>query len=150
MADQLPPPIAPRNPATHRSHQRQVFAQILLPMLTALAGAVILAILSTTSVAGSAPQTALWAHISTIFMAVLAISAGLGVLIVLIAMIFGTGWVLNKLPGYSYIGQLYAQIIQIRVKQIADLSSLPVIQLKTGWKALSAFSTAIRKQLGGK
>jgi len=150
MADQPLFPPASRNQATHQKHQRQVFAQILLPMLAALAGAVTLAILSTTHGAGSEPRTALWAHISTIFIAVLVISAGLGILAMLVALIFVTGWLLKKLPGYSYIGQLYAQIIQQRVKQIADLSSMPVIRVKTGWKALTAFSSAIRKLLGGK
>jgi hypothetical protein len=150
MADQLPPPTLPRNPATRRRHQQQVFAQILLPMLAAVAGAVILAIFATTSAVGSAPRTAVWAHISTILMTVIAISAGMGILIMVIALIAGTGWLLKKIPGYSYIGQLYAQIISLRVKQVADISSQPVIQLKSGWKALTAFISAFRQILGGK
>ncbi|MBA4420717.1 MAG: hypothetical protein C0391_06190 [Anaerolinea sp.] len=127
------------NPATRSAHQRQFFVQILLPVVVISAGLLALGLLA--AFTGSqvyTSRTAVWAHISTIFMVLIVIVVSLGCLVLTLASIYGLGWLLSHLPGYSYIAQLYVQLFTSRIQSIANRTTQPFITVKSGWAAARA------------
>lgn len=128
-----------RNPITRSAHQQQFFLQILLPIVMISAGLLALGLLAAFN--GSqvdASRTAVWAHISTIFMVLIVITVSLGCLVLTLASIYGLGWLLSRLPGYSYIAQLYVQLFSSRIQSIANSTTHPFISIKSGWAAARA------------
>jgi hypothetical protein len=85
---------------------------------------------------GGINHTAVWAHISTIFMVVILIGSGLVVLAILALVIYALGWVLSRLPEYSFIAQLYLQLFGSKIQTLADKTSSPFIAIQSVWAGL--------------
>lgn len=128
-----------RNPETEKRHVQQLWVQILLPLLIITAGLIVLGVLAAIGGPAGDPQTtAIWAHISTIFMALLLMAAGLVAFLFILLVIFGLGWLNSRLPGYTYIAQLYTLMFSRRIGEFADKASRPMIQAKSSWAGSQA------------
>lgn len=126
--------IPKRNPETRKLHLQQFYLQILLPVV--LFAILMLALGTLASMGG--PQdgidhTAVWAHISTIFMVVIVFISGLVTLAILILVIYALVWLLSKLPEYSFIAQLYLQLFGSRIQTLAGKTSSPFIAIRSAW-----------------
>lgn len=110
-------------------HQKQVFWQILTPIIVAILGLLLVTILSTIG-AGKTPEiNEKWANISTIFLLLPTILFGL----LILALVIVAFWLLRKvtknIPPYtSYIYHLFNRTNGI-TKNIAIKSAEPFIQV---------------------
>lgn len=127
-------------PLVNPNHRRQVFWQIWLPLgLTALlviTSAVLAVVMSTGS---TRPTTGQLAAISTIWIILPLIPAGLIFLLFTIGLIYLTARALKIVPVYSRLAQIYIQIIGVKVSNLMDRLAKPLIQLggsTAGWKAV--------------
>ncbi len=123
-----------RNPETRKAYNRDFFLQILLPIL--LFSILLLALgflASFGNIQDGINHTAVWAHISTIFMVILILITGLVVLAFSILIIYGLAWLLSRLPDYSFIAQLYLQLFGEHIHNIADKTSAPFIAIQSAW-----------------
>jgi len=131
-----------RNPETQKTFTQQFYLQILLPVLLfsiILLGLGVLASVSGTQ--GGINHTAVWAHISTIFMVILLFIAGLAAFAILLLGIYALAWLLSRLPEYSYIAQLYLQLFGRHIHTLADKSISPFIMIRSVWAGiLSVFN----------
>lgn len=126
-----------RNPDTQKIYRQQFILQILLPLLLLsilLLGLGALASISGTQ--GGINHTAVWAHISTIFMVIFLFITGLGALAILIFGIYALAWLLSRLPEYSYIAQLYLQLFGRHIQTLADKSISPFIMIRSLWAGI--------------
>jgi hypothetical protein len=126
-----------RNPETLKIYRQQFFLQILLPVVLfsiLLLGLGILAAVSGTQ--GGINHTAVWAHISTIFMVIFIFIAGLVALAIAILVIYALAWLLSRLPEYSYIAQLYLQLFGRNIHTLADKSTSPFILIRSLWTGM--------------
>lgn len=83
-------------------------------------------------------HTAVWAHISTIFMVVIAFGSGLIALAILALVIYALAWLLSKLPEYSFIAQLYLQLFGSKIQTLADKTSSPFIAIHSAWAGMKS------------
>lgn len=123
------------NPETTGRHQVQFQQQILLPIL---AGALILLALGVLASTAGTDRPAVWANISVIFMAVVFGLGGLFSLLLVVALIMGTNWVLRKLPPKSYLAQYYTAYAGQLLTGFFDKLTRPVIQAKSGWAGVAS------------
>lgn len=126
-----------RNPETQKIYRQQFFLQILLPVVLfsiLLLGLGVLASVSGTQ--GGINHTAVWAHISTIFMVLFIFIAGLVALAIVVLVIYALAWLLSRLPEYSYIAQLYLQLFGRRIQSLADKSTSPFILIRSIWTGM--------------
>ncbi len=123
-----------RNPVSRKAYQQDFFLQILLPVI--LFSLLLLALGFLASFSPSQDginHTAVWAHISTIFMVIILVISGLAALALLVLIIFALAWLLSRLPEYSFIAQLYLQLFGGHIHNLADKISSPFIGIQAGW-----------------
>lgn len=115
---------------SYKKHRRQLWTQILLPML--LAVLVFLAITALTSVVTFRDHgdVARWAAISTIWLVLPVMLAGLLFLVLLIALIYLVAKVATLIPPYTYEGQRIMYRIDGSIRRVAAMIRRPVLGLK--------------------
>jgi hypothetical protein len=126
-----------RNLDTQKLYRQQFILQILLPVL--LFSILFLGLGVLASISGTQDginHTAVWAHISTIFIVIITFIAGLAGLALLIMVIYALAWLLSRLPEYSYIAQLYLQLFGRQIHSLADKSTSPFILIRSVWTGM--------------
>ncbi len=118
------------SPAEHPSyqkHRRELWMKILLPMLVAVA--VIVAIAALTGIAAFRAQSEVgrWAAISTIWIVLPIMAAGLLLLIIFIGIIYGMARLLALIPAYTGYAQRIVWRIEGYIRRGADASIKPVL-----------------------
>lgn len=134
----MPPPI---NPETKIKHDQQFWLQIMLPVLLGSALMIAAGVFAACE-PGDRPAT--WAHISTILMVIMMFGVGILLLSILILAIFGSDWLLRKLPNYSYIAQIYINYFGMKVNEVSTSATKPVVGIRTviaGFKKLFNLQT---------
>jgi uncharacterized membrane protein len=136
MKAELPSPLdKPRSAAApeHASyllHRKQRNLQIILPVVlstVALVGMIVLVSLATFKSGGDVER---WAAISTIWIVIPILLAGLVTLAILIGLIYLMARALNALPHYTGIAQDYVDIARGYIIRGADMIVKPVIALE--------------------
>lgn len=123
---------APPQHYSYQQHRRQRIRQIILPViLSALlfVGMIVLISLATFKSNGDVSR---WAAISTIWVVIPIMAAGLVFLAVLIGLIYLMALALGALPHYTGIAQDYVHIARRYILRAADVAVKPVIVLN-GW-----------------
>ncbi len=115
---------SPSNPETKIKHQRQFWVQIMLPVLLGTAAIVTAGIFAAS---GPGDRPAVWANISTILMVIMMFGIGIILLLALSLAIFGSDWLLRKLPYYSYIVQIYITYYGKKINDLSTSSAKPVV-----------------------
>ena len=112
---------------SYQLHRRQVWEQILLPIL--LTVILIIAIIVLTSIATFRDNgdVARWAAISTIWLVIPVMLAGLILLAILFAVIFLFAKVLGVIPPYSYQAQKYVYRIEGYVRRGTEMLVKPAL-----------------------
>jgi len=118
--------IRPKDHPSYRLHRRQVWAQILLPVLLA-------ALLFAAAVAGISLATfrdngdvGRWAAISTIWLVVPVMVVGILFFAVLSALIYLISRLIGLIPPYSYQAQRIVYRVDGGVRRFAELARRPV------------------------
>lgn len=123
MKAELPKPVH----ESYKRHRRQLASQIILPMVLAallFLAAVVLINLATFRGSG---DTARWAAVSTIWIAIPVMIASLIVLAVLVGLIYLLARLLGIAPHYTSQAQDFVQRLGARLRRLADLIVRPVI-----------------------
>jgi hypothetical protein len=126
MSNVQPSPLTERNPETHKVHRREVFWQILFPLII---GAIVCLALAILVGLGSNPTVYRWGDISIIWLVLLTILPSILVLAVLVALVYGLVRLLHVLPGFAYRVQKLLWVFQARVQRITDGAVEPVMKI---------------------
>jgi hypothetical protein len=139
-SERLTPQLPPPNPVTTGRHRRQLFRQVTLPVLLAMAGFLGLTVLAWLA---TAPQARLWSDVSLVFLAVLlSIFLILGVLIVA-ALSFVLLFLNRRLPPYTRLLQDYSEVARRTARVYSDKAVEPI--LKT--QGFTASARALKRRL---
>lgn len=140
----------PVNFETRSAHRRQFGLQILLPFLL---GAVILLSLGAVAASSQGDGSAIWANISLILIVSILMITGLGLIVLVAGMIFGTDWLIKNIPPVSFLAQIYLDYFGKQINRASDSIARPVVEIKSGkasWDALvKRFSKSFRKNNSG-
>ncbi|MHB0989388.1 MAG: hypothetical protein ACYC3P_12110 [Bellilinea sp.] len=120
-------------------HRRQVFWQILLPVILAGTGVIALIVLAAIAATRGSTVTGTWANIATVWLIIPLIFTGLFFTIFTAAMIFLLARLLRNVPTYTRLAQLYLQIFSVKVDTILQRTVQPQIMLLSRWAAWRAF-----------
>jgi len=124
---------------SYQLHRKQRTTQIILPMVISmllLIGMIVLISLATFKSDGDVGR---WAAISTIWIVIPILFAGLIVLATLIGLIYLMARALGALPHYTGIAQDYVYIAQGYITRAADMVVKPVIALEGLIENVKAF-----------
>lgn len=121
------PLLRPEDHLSYQLHRKQVWQQILLPIL--LAVLILIAVIVLTSVATFRDngEVGRWAAMSEIWLVIPLIVAGLILLILLIAIIYLVVRLTNLIPPYSYQAQIIFYRIESGAKRINKMARRPVL-----------------------
>jgi uncharacterized membrane protein len=135
MKAQLPHP----EHYSYQLHRKQRATQIFLPMVISallLIGTIVLVSLATFNSNGDASR---WAAISTIWIVIPILLAGVIVLAILIGLIYLMARALGALPRYTGIAQDYVYIAQSYITRAADMVVKPMIAIEGFIENVKAF-----------
>ncbi len=121
-----------------RLHRKQFWLQILLPILLLSLGMIALIVLISMSTFRGNGDVARWAAISTIWLLIPVMLAGLLVLVLLIAIVYLLIQLNRRIPPYSYLAQRFVYRIEDLTKQLARMVRRPVLILQQIWASIRA------------
>ncbi len=129
MKSPLPLP-RPEDHLSYQSHRKQVWQQILLPIL--LTVLIFIAVIVLTSVATFRDngEVGRWAAMSTIWLLLPVLIAGFMFLIILVTLIYLMLRLANLIPPYSYQAQRIFYRIEGGAKNISQVAHKPVLLLQ--------------------
>lgn len=120
----LPSPV--EHPS-YQLHRRQLWTQILFPILgvvLTLAAVIVLISIATFRDGGEVER---WAAISTIWIVIPVLAAGLVVLLIFVGLVYGMAKLLAFIPPYSGYAQKMVWRIEGYVRRGADASIKPIL-----------------------
>ncbi|MFZ3078979.1 MAG: hypothetical protein WA109_04775 [Bellilinea sp.] len=120
-------------------YRRQVFWQILLPVILAGAGVIALIVLAAIASTRGSTVTGTWANIATVWLIIPLIFTGLFFTIFTAGMIFLFSRLLRNVPTYTRLAQLYLQIFSVKVDTILHRAVQPQINMLSRWAAWRSF-----------
>jgi hypothetical protein len=129
------------NPVTYPQHLRQMWIQIRAPMIVGLLAILIIAFFATQA---SNPDVSRWGNISTIF---LIIPLGLILLVtfaILGLIVYGLYRLLNLLPRYAHMAQLYVYHYSQLIIRLADRVAQPIIRVNGFFASLRVLRKRLR------
>lgn len=129
MSNTSPSPV---DELARANHRRQLYWQILLPILFATLAFIALGMFAASA---GTDRPAVWANISTIMIACILMFTGLGSLLFLAVGIMGVDWLIKKLPPFSYLVQLYVMYFGKKIRDLADQSTKPVVSIQSNASA---------------
>jgi hypothetical protein len=124
---------------SYQQHRRQRTAQIILPVVISallLIGMIVLISLATFKSNGDVSR---WAAISTIWIVIPILLAGLILIAILTGLIYLMARALGALPHYTGIAQDYVYIAQSYITRVADMVVKPMIALEGFIEKVKAF-----------
>jgi len=125
MKAQLPHP----EHYSYQLHRKQRVTQIILPMVVSalvLVGMIVLVSFSTFKSDGDVSR---WAAISTIWIVIPILFAGLVLIAILVGLVYLMARALDALPHYTGMAQDYVSIARSYIIRGADMAVKPVISL---------------------
>lgn len=143
MKSRLPSPIP--NHLSFQRHRKQMWTQILLPIFIAaliFAGVIIITSLATFRDQGEVSR---WAAISTIWLILPVMVAGLIFLILLVGMIYLLARIMKLIPPYSSQAQRFVYRIESAVKRFAELFKKPKLALQEIARLVRTYVDNVRK-----
>jgi hypothetical protein len=120
-------PEFPENQLSYQKHRRQLWLQILLPLLVGLILILAVAVLTGIVAFGESGDAYRWAAISTIWLVIPIMVFGLIVLAILIGIVYLLARTLKVIPPYSSQAQYYVNRGASEVKRFSDMAAKPVL-----------------------
>ncbi len=133
-------PLRPEDHPSFQLHRKQLWTQILLPLLIAVL--IFIAVIVFTSIATFRDNgdVSRWAAISEIWLVLPVLAAGLILLLILIGLIYLVSYITPIIPPYTYLAQRFMYRVDGYVKRFAEMTRKPVL-------ILQELSTLIRNYL---
>ena len=127
--------VTDRNPLTHAKHKREVFWQILLPMMI---GVLLVLVVAFVIIFGAQSSSDLsrWADVSTIWLILPSLFITLIFLIILSAFVYLITLLLRLTPRYALIVQLYFEIGKYKVHYYSNRITEPIIKARGFWAVI--------------
>lgn len=123
----LPNSLRSEDHLSYKAHRKQVWQQILLPiLLTTVVFIAVIALLINNSLRGNS-DVGRWAAMSTIWILLPVLATGFILLIILGALIYLILRLINLIPPYSYQAQRIFHRIENGAKDINKIAHKPVI-----------------------
>ena len=116
------------NPYTRDRHQRQVFWQVLFPVIL---GAIIIIVLAVFVSISANTQVTRLSDISIIFLILPTAVVALLVLVIFGGLIFLLAKTISVLPPYTRMAQIYLDRITTVLKKAADSAASPVMNIES-------------------
>lgn len=124
---------------SYRRHRKQVWRQIILPMALAVALMLVLTVLLIIVTARGSEDVGRWAAISTIWILLPVLLAGLVVFVLLVGLIYLMARLLGVLPTYTGLAQDYVQLGALYVQRFTEAAVKPIFAVD----GLAAYFKAI-------
>ncbi|HEX7973228.1 MAG TPA: hypothetical protein VF498_02380 [Anaerolineales bacterium] len=124
-------PLADRNPATRKAHQREVLWQITVPLIVGLLALLALCVLAAI---GPAAVASRWADVSLIWLILPMFIVLLIIIAIFGGIAFGVIKLIGVLPIYSRKVQDLFVMIGAQVRRFSDMAVEPVLRVH-GFKA---------------
>jgi len=124
---------------SYQQHRKQLTTQIVLPMVISTLVLICVIVLISLATFNSNGDVGRWAAISTIWIVIPILLAGLIVLAILVGLIYLMARALGALPHYTSIAQDYVRIAQNYIIRGADMIAKPVIGLEGFIENVKAF-----------
>jgi hypothetical protein len=120
-----------RNPQTHAAHKREVFLQIILPIL--IGSIILIALVVGVIYAGATGngQVSRWADISLVWLLLPGILSALFLLVFLTILTIGLTRLLHVFPIYAYRMQLLIFKFETSVTKATDMAVEPVLKINS-------------------
>ena len=134
---------SPTEHPSYQKHRRELWTKILVPMLVAVAVIVAVATLTGIATFRDNGDVARWAAISTIWIVIPIMAAGLLLLIVFVGIIYGMARLLAIFPAYTGQAQKIVWRIEGYIKHGTDMAVKPVL-------ALEGITATIKRFIGTK
>jgi uncharacterized membrane protein len=125
MKAKLPQPVH----ESYKKHRRELVWQIILPVALASLLVVALIVLVNVAAFNQGGDAARWAAISTIWIILPVMLAGLVLLVILVALVYGMMRLLDVTPKYTGLAQDYVHKAAGYVRRGADMAVKPVLFL---------------------
>jgi hypothetical protein len=137
--------ITARDHPSYRLHRKQLWLQILLPILLSVLIVLALAILTGIATFRDQGDVGRWAAISTIWLTLPVIIAGVILLALVIVLIYLVSQITSRLPIYSHQTQQIFYRIEGGVKRYAEMFRKPMLALKELTRLGRAYIDNMRK-----
>ncbi|HEY9151760.1 MAG TPA: hypothetical protein VIN60_02660 [Anaerolineales bacterium] len=111
---------------SYQLHRRQMWTQILLPVLLTVIVFITIIVITSIATFRNNGDIARWAAISTIWLVLPVMIAGLIVLVILMAIIYLLARLIGVIPPYSYQAQKIVYRIEGYVKRGAEMILKPM------------------------
>ena len=121
---------SPAEHPSYQNHRRQLWTQILLPILGVILLLVALIVLISVATFRDGGDVERWAAISTIWIVIPILVAGLVVLLIFVGLVYGMAKLLALIPPYSGYAQKMVWRIEGYVRRGADASIKPVLAVE--------------------
>lgn len=135
----MKPQLPIREHYSYQVHRKQRVTQIILPMVLVVLLMIALIVLISLSTFTSGGDVGRWAAVSTIWLIIPVLIAGLIVLAVLAGLIYLMARLLGLLPTYTGLAQDYVYIARGYILRAADMVVKPVIALNGFIENILAF-----------
>lgn len=124
-----------RNPVTHAVHKREVFWQIIFPIIV---GALIILTLAVGSGLVSYNIASQAANISMMWLLIPLLFFTLIFIIMTAGLAYGLIRLIGILPPYAALVQNFFIMLNLEVRQASDLAAEPVLKTASAWARLRA------------
>jgi uncharacterized membrane protein len=132
---------------SYQLHRRQVWGQILLPVLLALLAVIAVIVLTGLAAFGDGGDVGRWAAISTIWLVLPVMVAGLIFLILLIGMIYLLMRLTRLIPPYSHQAQRIFYRVEGGARRIGEMARKPVLLFQEFGKLIKAYTDKAQKRM---
>ena len=112
---------------SYQLHRKQVWTQILLPILLAVLVFITVIVLTSVATFRDNGDVARWAAISTIWLVLPVMIAGFVILAILLAIIYLLVWLIGMIPPYTNQAQRFVYQIEGYVKRGTEMIVKPVL-----------------------
>ncbi len=133
-------PLRTEDHPSYQLHRKQLWTQILLPLLIAVLIFIAVIVLTSVATFRGNGDVSRWAAISEIWLVLPVIVVGLILLLVLVGLIYLVSYVTPIIPPYTYQAQRFVYRVQSIVNRFAEFARRPVL-------ILQELSTLIRNYL---
>jgi len=116
--------------ASFQNHRRQLWTQILLPLLAAVIVILAVAVLTGIATFRDNGEVERWAAISTIWIVLPLLAAGLLVLLLFLGLIYGMARLLQLIPPYTGQAQEFLRRVEGYIKRGTELAVKPIFALE--------------------
>jgi hypothetical protein len=135
MQRPIPSSLPERNPLTRAVHRREVFWQIIFPLIIGAALILALAVGAGLVSYNTASQAA---NISTIWLILPALALTFIFTLVLAAVTYGLIRLIGILPPYAALAQNFFVLVNQKVRKVSDQAAEPVIKVASLQARLNA------------